>query len=135
MPAPDASPRDASLEERALHDMEIVSEARRLAGEGEQPVVTVGDQFLFAGLLERVRGVTMRRDASAARATVSGQVDRARLEAELARAEAERDRALAKLANPGFTERAPAHLVEAEREKAERFAAEASDLRRRLEEQ
>jgi valyl-tRNA synthetase len=134
MPAPDASHRDASLEERALHDMDIVSEARRLAGEGEQPVVTVGDHFLFAGLLERVRGVTIRHDPSAARATVSGQVDRARLEAELARAEAERDRARAKLSNPGFTERAPAHLVEAEREKAERFAAEASDLRRRLEE-
>src|SRR5262249_34267466 len=69
MPAPDTSHRDPGLEERALHDMDIVSEARHLAGEGEQPVVTVGDRFLFAGLLERVRGVTIERDPSLARAT------------------------------------------------------------------
>jgi len=47
---------------------------------------------------------------------------------------AERDRALGKLTNEGFLARAPAALVEAEREKAERFAAEASELERRLQE-
>ena len=58
--------------------------------------------------------------------------DRAELERRLAEAVAERDRAQAKLANSGFTDRAPAELVEAERQKAEHWAAEAEELEARL---
>jgi len=36
------------------------------------------------------------------------------------------------LANSGFTDRAPAELVQAEREKAERWAAEVAELQQRL---
>ena len=45
---------------------------------------------------------------------------------------AERDRAQAKLANSGFTDRGAAELVDAERQKAERWAAEAEELEQRL---
>ena len=69
---------------------------------------------------------------SASSSSVAVVDDRASLEEKLAAAMAERDRALAKLANEGFTSRAPAQVVEAEREKAERYAAEVQDLERRL---
>ena len=58
---------------------------------------------------------------------------RPRLEQELAKAEGEIERARKKLADARFVERAPAHLVDAEREKAERFEREAAELRARLE--
>ena len=57
---------------------------------------------------------------------------RPRFERELAKAEEEAGRARRKLADARFVERAPAHLVEAEREKAERFEREAAELRARL---
>ncbi len=57
---------------------------------------------------------------------------RPRLEQELAKAEGEIERARKKLADARFVERAPAQLVEAEREKAERFEREAAELRARL---
>lgn len=41
-------------------------------------------------------------------------------------------RAEKQLSNEKFTSRAPAHLVEAEREKARRFAAEAEEISARL---
>jgi valyl-tRNA synthetase len=80
-------------------------------------------------LLDRVRRVTVTGEADAPRILVD---DRAELERRLAEAVAERDRARAKLANRGFTERAPAELVQAERDKAERWAAEVEELRQRL---
>jgi valyl-tRNA synthetase len=57
---------------------------------------------------------------------------RPRYERELASAEAEVERARRKLADARFVERAPAHLVDAERDKAERFEREAAELRARL---
>jgi valyl-tRNA synthetase len=54
------------------------------------------------------------------------------LESKLADALAELERAQTKLANERFTARAPAELVEAEREKARRFEAEVADLKRRM---
>jgi valyl-tRNA synthetase len=57
---------------------------------------------------------------------------RPRYERELASAEAEVERARRKLADARFVERAPAHLVDAERDKAERFEREAGELRARL---
>jgi len=57
---------------------------------------------------------------------------RPRLEQELAKAESEAERARRKLGDARFVERAPAQVVDAEREKAERFEREAAELRVRL---
>ena len=57
---------------------------------------------------------------------------RPRFEQELAKAEAEIERAGRKLADARFVERAPAHLVQEERDKLERFEREAAELRERL---
>ena len=67
--------------------------------------------------------VEVKEDVSATRAA---------LEQQLAAARAEVQRAEGKLRNEGFTARAPAELVEAEREKAQRFTAEATEIERRL---
>jgi valyl-tRNA synthetase len=60
--------------------------------------------------------------------TVDPAEARARVEAERDRLQAERDRARSKLANAGFTEKAPPELVQAEREKLKRFEAELAEL-------
>jgi valyl-tRNA synthetase len=65
-------------------------------------------------------------------ADVDPAAERARLSQLLAHAEAERARAEGKLGNAGFVERAPADLVDAEREKVARHGAEAEALRARL---
>jgi len=57
---------------------------------------------------------------------------RPRFEQELAKAEAEIERAGRKLGDARFVERAPAHLVQEERDKLERFEREAAELRERL---
>ena len=67
-----------------------------------------------------------------AREAVDPEVERARLADELATAERELARAEAKLANAAFVERAPAHLVDAERAKVERYGAERDALAARL---
>jgi valyl-tRNA synthetase len=55
-----------------------------------------------------------------------------RLQAALDAARVELARAEKQLANEKFTSRAPAHLVDAEREKARRFTAEAEEISARL---
>jgi valyl-tRNA synthetase len=57
---------------------------------------------------------------------------RPRFEQDLAKAEAEIERAGRKLGDARFVERAPAHLVQEERDKLERFEREAAELRERL---
>ena len=51
-----------------------------------------------------------------------------RVDAQLAATRAELARAGRQLANPNFIERAPDHLVQAERDKAARFVAEIAEL-------
>ncbi len=63
---------------------------------------------------------------------VDAGAERARLQAALETARAEQARAEKQLANEKFTSRAPAHLVDAERDKARRFAAEAHEIAARL---
>jgi valyl-tRNA synthetase len=130
MPQPQAGHRDAELEQAAEHDMDVVSEARRIANEGAEPLVTLAAGTLFASLLPKSAKRSV--DPAAAAASVVAAADRSQLEAKLAAARAERDRAAAKLDNPGFMRRAPAELVAAEREKLERFGAEVSELERKL---
>jgi valyl-tRNA synthetase len=63
---------------------------------------------------------------------VDVDAERARLTAALDAARTELGRAEKQLANEKFTSRAPAHLVEAERDKARRFTAEAEEISARL---
>jgi valyl-tRNA synthetase len=60
--------------------------------------------------------------------TVDTAVECARLAERVAAAEQERARAERQLANPKFVERAPEHLVAAEREKVDRFTREIAEL-------
>ena len=71
-------------------------------------------------------------DPVAPAASAVALANASQLESKLADALAELERAQTKLANERFTARAPAELVEAEREKARRFEAEVADLKRRL---
>jgi valyl-tRNA synthetase len=60
--------------------------------------------------------------------TVDPGEARARIQAERDRLRAEVERARGKLANKGFTDKAPPQLVQTEREKLERFEAELAEL-------
>jgi valyl-tRNA synthetase len=130
LPAPQPQRRDLNLEEAALQDMAVVSEARRIANDGETPSVVVTPDTLFRSLLPKAAVVSVLVDAPAASAVALANAPQ--LEIKLTAAVAELERAQAKLANERFTERAPAELVEAEREKVRRFEAEVADLKRRL---
>jgi valyl-tRNA synthetase len=131
-----ASDRDQELERAGWEAAGFVSEVRRLAAEGTELSVSVGADFLFGSLLERLRGVELVVAADGGVPAVEVKEDaaatRAALEQQLAAARAELQRAEGKLTNEGFTGRAPAELVEAERDKARRFAGEVSDIERRL---
>ncbi len=83
---------------------------------------------LVATLLGDGRSIAVGPAADA----VDPEVERARVRDELARAEAELERAERKLGDARFVERAPAHLVDGEREKAARYAAERDALAARL---
>jgi valyl-tRNA synthetase len=83
---------------------------------------------LVATLLGDGRSIAV----GAAAGAVDPEVERARVAAELAHAESELERATRKLGDERFVERAPAHLVQGERDKAERYAAERDALAERL---
>ncbi|NCC85710.1 MAG: valine--tRNA ligase, partial [Clostridia bacterium] len=63
---------------------------------------------------------------------VDVEKEKARIWKELTKSEAELNSLNAKLSNPGFTGKAPAHIVSAERERAERLAALAEKLTEQL---
>ena len=105
--------RPVSLNERAL---------RALAGVTLRETSEPGD---------RVVGVSFGRLLVHDR-TVDAGAERRRLETAVAEAGAELARAQRQLANPRFRERAPAHLVEAEREKERRYTAELEALQAEL---
>jgi valyl-tRNA synthetase len=131
VPEPQRGHRDPALEESARNDMEVVGDARRINNEGDVPEVTIRPDTLFQALIPKNARVSVVVHAPVATAVASA--NRPQLEVRLATAIAERDRAQSKLANEGFLARAPAQVVDAEREKAERFAGEVSDIQRRLE--
>ena len=58
--------------------------------------------------------------------------EKARLEKELGKQLAERDKLQTKLQNPGFVNKAPANVVQAERERAEKLAALIAGLEEQL---
>ena len=118
-PAADTSHRDPAAERDMGRAIEIVTAAR---ADPAAPI-EIPDGFGGAEIVARL---------APTRAADGQAPDRAALERELAKLRAERDRALAMLRNERFTSKAPPEVVAAEREKAERFAAEASAVESRL---
>ena len=117
------SPRDALVVSLALDDGAPLP-AEALAAIANVELGEAGDDALvvpisFGRILVKAPAV----DVDAERTRLTAALDAARTE--LARAEKQ-------LANEKFTSRAPAHLVEAERDKARRFSAEAEEISARL---
>ena len=79
-----------------------------------------------------VGGFRFALRAAASQAVDAGR-ERQRLEAELKKALAERDKFAAKLANPSFSERAPAEVVEKSRTLMAEYARKADDIRSAIE--
>jgi valyl-tRNA synthetase len=119
MPGPDETHRDPAAERDMERAIEIVTAAR---ADPSTPV-EVPDGFAGAAIVERL-GPRRAGDGRVA--------DRAGLERELQKLRAERDRAEGMLKNERFTSKAPPEVVAAEREKAERFAADVRALESRL---
>jgi valyl-tRNA synthetase len=131
-PSVEGVARDVPLERQAEAAMAAISEARRLAGEGQDVEVTIPPGFPFRSLLEKEKRVHVVESPEATAPIVAAQADRATWEARLTVVRSELERARGKLSNDGFLSRAPADLVDAEREKASRFEAEAAELESRL---
>ena len=99
---------------------------KRLAYAGEVTVTGVAELGSGAGEQEKgsVTAVTHAARISMPLADlVDLEKERARLEKELKKNRAELDKLTAKLQNPGFVNKAPAQVVAAERERAEKLAA------------
>ena len=119
LPAPDAAHRDADAERDMGRAIEIVTAVRA----DPTTAIEMPDGFAGAGIVAQL----------APKRAADGEVpDRAALERELAKLRAERDRAEGMLGNERFTSKAPPEVVAAEREKADRFAAEVQALESRL---
>jgi len=119
MPAADESHRDRAAEADMERAIEIVTAARAEPG----AAVDVPAGFAGAGIVARL----------APKPAGDGHApDRAALERELAKLRSELDRAEGMLGNERFTSKAPPEVVAAEREKAERFAADVRALESRL---
>jgi valyl-tRNA synthetase len=131
-PSVEGVERRPDLERKAEEAMEVISEARRLAGEGQEVEVTIPPEFLFRSVLDRVRGVQVVQGTADVVPIVAARADRATLEARLGVVRSELERARGKLSNERFVSGAPAAVVDAEREKASRFEAEAAELEQRL---
>ena len=119
LPAPDAAHRDADAERDMGRAIEIVTALRA----DPTTAIEMPDGFAAADIVAQL----------APKRAADGEVpDRAALERELAKLRAERDRAEGMLGNERFTSKAPPEVVAAEREKADRFAAEVQALESRL---
>ncbi len=135
-PAPPVDEQDADPAAEAAMERELafLSDVRRSAADAPGTVVALPPGFALHRLVSRVRGVEVhegeRAELSAPEADPAAVASALRERLEAARAE--HDRAAAKLANDGFTGRAPAAVVEAEREKVARYGAERDELERRL---
>jgi valyl-tRNA synthetase len=143
-------PRDREQERSVSGAIALVAELRRLRAEAElgprEPLTVAvddgglaGNAALVAGLghvqvSDGSGGIPVAADGLRARVLGEDLASRLRprVEARLATARSEVERATRKLADARFVERAPVELVEAERQKAERYAGEVGDLERRL---
>ncbi len=103
------------------------SEVKRLAGVSEISVVGAGETTGAARLL--VQGETVLVPVGD---LIDLDAERERLRKRLEEADSGRGRAEAKLANPGFRDKAPEDVVLGEKLKVERFEREAESLREQL---
>jgi valyl-tRNA synthetase len=152
-PDPSRAQRDAAAEQAVEQAFEFVVRLRQLRTAAKlpprAPLALQGWPLEgVASLVEALGGVTATTDGGGewraldvlpvGDATVTvlapGGDDNARprLQQELVKTEAEIERARRKLGDARFVERAPAHLVQEERDKLERFEREAAELRERL---
>jgi valyl-tRNA synthetase len=152
-PEPGAE-RDAASERAVEQAFDFVVKLRQLRSVAQMPpraplALQGWPLTAVASLVEKLGGVALEADGSGEWRAVDviavgdmpvtvlapGGAEnlRPRLEQELAKAEGEIERARKKLGDARFVERAPAHLVEAEREKLSRFEREAAELRARIE--
>jgi valyl-tRNA synthetase len=119
LPAAEAAHRDPDAERDMQQAIEIVTAARADPG----AAIEIPDGFAGAGIVEQL---------APKRATDGEAPDRSARERELQKLRAELSRAEGMLGNERFTSKAPAEVVQAEREKAERFAVEVRALESRL---
>jgi valyl-tRNA synthetase len=152
-PKPGDAPRDADAEAAVGSAFDLVGQLRQLRGEIELPPrarldVTADDLDRTAPVKELIEGLAFVSFADANGAhgipvssgdltlrvidqQVSAQLQK-RLSGRLATARDELERAEGKLANERFVSKAKPELVEAEREKVERFSREVADYERRI---
>jgi len=154
-PEPDAARMDETAEHEIALLKDIVNACRTLRGEmnvppsQKVPLLAQGDPGKLSAFtpymaaLARLSEVVLIESLPAADAPVAivgdfrlmlkieidVDAERDRLRKEIARLEAEVNKAHAKLANPGFVERAPAQVVEQERERLDRFSTTLSRVR------
>ena len=149
-----AEQRDSANERAVEQAFDFIVKLRQLRAVAQMPpraplALEGWPLAAVAALVEKLGGVSLVADGSgdwrAVDVIAVGDVPvtvlapggaenlRPRLEQELAKAEGEIERARKKLADERFVERAPAHLVDGEREKLARFEREAAELRTRLE--
>ena len=160
---PYPEPDDARIDEAAEREVEtlkqMVTACRTLRAEmnigpaQKVPLLVQGDRERLAAYapylsaLARLSEVVIERELPAVDAPVSivgdfklmlrvdidVAAERARLEKELARLEGEIGKAKGKLANTNFVERAPAQVVEQERQRLENFSATREQVQAQLE--
>ena len=103
---------------------------KKLAYAGEVTIVPAGQTSEGAG---QVTVVTHAAQMSMPLAElVDMEKEKARIEKELKKNRAELDKLEAKLGNPGFVNKAPANVVQAERERAEKLATLIAGLEEQL---
>jgi valyl-tRNA synthetase len=135
-PAPpvDTSDTDPAAEAAMEQELAFLSDVRRGAAETPGALVTLPPGFALHRLVGRVRGIELR-DGDRAEMTApqaDANVLHEELEKRLSKVVAELTRSTSMLANERFTSKAPADLVEVEREKVARFSAERDELQQRL---
>jgi valyl-tRNA synthetase len=135
MPDPVEAHLDAGAEAEMHELMEVVGQLR----DDPEGRLRVLDGYPYGGLVRHLtrRDVVIQVAAPAAAVATSPPAavvvgDPERLARQLETAAAELERARRMLANERFVAKAPASLVEEERQKAERFAARVAELEARL---
>ena len=159
---PYPAPQQERIDEAAEHEVgilkQLVTACRTLRSEmniapsQKMPLLAQGDQARLAAFtpylttLARLTGVVIEKELPAADAPVSivGEfklmlkveidvaAERERLNKERARLENEIGKAQAKLANPGFVERAPPPVVAQEKQRLARFSSTLGQIREQL---
>ncbi len=158
-PQADATRIDENASQRIAALKEIINACRTLRSEmnlspaARVPLLVAGDQQILTDFspylvaLAKLSGVEIMQDKlpdADAPVAIAGEfrlmlkievdvvAERERLSKEIARIEGETTKAKIKLANPSFVERAPAKVVQQEKERLANFAATLEKLQEQL---